>query len=869
MPSMKTNIHSDFTTWIFPLFEQGVRQVTWKSIKNRQIKFEARWIAFFVICILLGSIGDCLNKCGHPIFCIKNLDGVSLVILQIQGTIDTLSIAVLSLLGGRISESYLGIPLIDFALNRKPRWLKQMRIVCLLIILLSVNILVHLAELYNLVLALFLVSEGLICFSVMEIYEVFSGHIELGNEIKCYIEDKIGSGTHSDKINLLSKFCDEWKTKILSQSEPEFKIYQDVFDVIFKNIFLDETPNSRTELQRCVYDVIFALLHSENLALKKKGLCLVKRIYSNAWSCVSADKNKALGLTDGFHLFHTISDDLRNAVEQLPVSEVERELQWVTTSEYVLLVNYWVAGGSEDQGDLSALNSFAAAMGYYVARNKDQEWHSIIWEKPLAYLRAPLVCPEGRQEDMKRQQSTMLFRYAVSLVNSNMLDILGNSLYAQAIPRLYPPVDKYDALLVLKIHCYIYYLAEYESTECISDNLKNACKAFLRSDKIRHIFSDFLYRISSSKEVFNQALEKVLLKELKWLEFFPARAMSKTSIMGTVVRNYVLFITLYLFGEHDPHHLMDQVLSDEMVRYNLPLYLQDSDAVIRQLETFLMLLGIPENRPYREKAQEKYMVLEREAKRRLKKIELSQAAQQAQNEDPVSTEGSESQIRQYILEKFSPLISEDAKDGSKSTVDCFRMDTLSDMSVENLLLECLNEIAGGLSYGIYNDLRKSGFLQVVKRSDFPDDAEYIAYLKNNNADIVLGSQWLFHTRRYEDQKNIDRYLEGRKTIFTGFTNWGILLKDSSLQIYVEDVQVLIRPCSIGDSGARFDSEQSVYVYNVSGIDLKFTEDELTDYLKQKRRIVDVKIRLRTKKAEGSHGVLLWNDSMDAPGTLGP
>lgn len=839
--------------------------MTWKNIKSRQLTVEARWIVFFSLCILAGVTGDCLNIYGHPIFYVENLDGVSLVILQIQGTIDTLSIAILSLLGGRVSESYMGIPLVDFTLNRKPGCLKQRRIIILLIFLLSANIFFHLAKLYNTVLASFLISEGLICFSVKEIYEVFSGHIELGNEIESYLLYQIKTGTYGDKLDLLHKFCDEWKSIIANQSEPEFETYQKTFDAVFKNLFLNETPNSRTELQKCIYHVIHASLRSENPASKKRGLRIIKEIYSKAWAYVITDKNKALSFSDGFYLFHTISDDLRDAIEQLPVAEIEQELRWFNTAEYVLLINYWVAGKSENQSELQALNRFASAMGYYIAKNRDQEWHTVMWEKPLVYLRIPSICPEGKQENMKQQQSAMLFYYAVSLINSNMLEIIENSLYTQAIPRMYHPVDKFNALLVLKIHCYIYYLAEYESTECISDDIQSACKTFLRSGNIRRIFSEFLRQISLSKEIFNQDLEKLLFMELEGLEFFPPRAASKKMIMETVVRNYVLFITLYLFGEHDPYHLMDQVLSDEMVKYHLPLYLQDFDTTISRIDNFLMLLSTSEKYPHQKKVREKYMALERETKRRLKKIELTEAIEQSQDKNPASFEETKLQIQQYIIEKFSPLISEDAKTGTKIMINCFRMDILSDMSVESFLLEHLNDMASGLINGIFNDLNKTGSLQIVKRSDFQDDAEYIDYLKSSNADVVLGSQWPFFTKRYNDQKIVDLYLEDRKTIFAGFTKWGILLRNKSLQIYVEDVHISIHPPLIKDSGAKYDSERDIYIYNLSGIDLEFEENELTDYLNHKRQIVAVDIQFCIKKTDGNNGDLLLNDSANTAG----
>lgn len=836
----------------------------WKDIKREQVKIEALLIGVFILCILAGAFGDCLNRHGHPIFLVENFDGVSLVILQIQGTIDTLSIAVLSLLGGRVSESYMGISLIDFTLDRKPSYLKQKWIINSLIGLLSLNICFHIWGQYNMVLALFAISEGLICFSVKGIYEVFSGHIELENEIKCYLLFQFENGTRSNKLDLLHKFCDEWKSKILKQSEPEFNIYQNTFDAIFENLFLDKAPNSRTELQKCIYDVICVLLHSENPTLKKRGLCFVKEAYSKAWSYINSHENEVLGFSDGFYLFHAVSDDLRDAVEQLPVAEVERELQWFTTAEYVLLVNYWVAKGSEHQSELQDLSRFAGAMGYYIGKNRDQEWHATVWEKPLTYLRLPLIYPEGKQEDMKRQQAAILFFYAVSLVNSNMLEILENSLYTQAIPRLYYSMDKYCALLVLRIHCYIYYLAEYESTTCISTDIKHACQTFLRRDVIRRTFSDFLHRISLSKEIFNQELESLLLGDLEGLEFFPTRAASKTMIMGTVVRNYVLFITLYLFGEHDPNHMMDQVLSDETVKYHLPLYLENSGTTINQLDVFLTLVSTSEKLTLdfqKKKARLSYAALERETKRRLKETELSKPARQSQNGDPASIRQTEQQIQQYIREKFSPLISEDAKTSTQCAIDCFQIDILSDMSAEDLLLEHLSDIAGGLISGFNKELCKAGSLRIVRRSGFRDDAEYIDYLKNNDADIVMGNQWVFHTNRYNSQITVDQYLRERKTIFAGFANFGILLKGGCLKIYVGDVHISIRPPLVEDSGAKYDSERDIYIYNLSGVDLEFTKDELADYLNHNRQIVDVRISLFVKKTEGITGDSLQNDSM--------
>ena len=56
--------------------------------------------ALLFIFLVLGSIGDILNYNGNAYIHVKDFNSVSLAILQIQGTVATLTIAILSLLGG-------------------------------------------------------------------------------------------------------------------------------------------------------------------------------------------------------------------------------------------------------------------------------------------------------------------------------------------------------------------------------------------------------------------------------------------------------------------------------------------------------------------------------------------------------------------------------------------------------------------------------------------------------------------------------------------------------------------------------------------------------------------------------------------------
>lgn len=60
------------------------------------------------------------------------------------------------------------------------------------------------------------------------------------------------------------------------------------------------------------------------------------------------------------------------------------------------------------------------------------------------------------------------------------------------------------ALMILKHHCYLYYLAEHETLDCVSQELKNRAKAFLEDKEIVKAFNQFLISISErDKNLFD------------------------------------------------------------------------------------------------------------------------------------------------------------------------------------------------------------------------------------------------------------------------------------------------------------------------------------------------------------------------------
>ena len=98
----------------------------WNRIHKQNKKLECIALIIMAICFLLGGWCDwnVLIKDNVLIF-VKDINSFSLTILQIQASVGTLIIAIIALITGNISDSYMGVSISDFYLNIKPWKLTQ------------------------------------------------------------------------------------------------------------------------------------------------------------------------------------------------------------------------------------------------------------------------------------------------------------------------------------------------------------------------------------------------------------------------------------------------------------------------------------------------------------------------------------------------------------------------------------------------------------------------------------------------------------------------------------------------------------------------------------------------------------------------
>lgn len=108
----------------------------WGQIVQKQKSKEIRLIILLIVILTIGIVSDIAVACGRYTYTVHNYYEVSLAAIQVQATVFALTIALIALLGGRITDEFLGVKYNNFIMNIKPYFLTQKRIISLLLILL-------------------------------------------------------------------------------------------------------------------------------------------------------------------------------------------------------------------------------------------------------------------------------------------------------------------------------------------------------------------------------------------------------------------------------------------------------------------------------------------------------------------------------------------------------------------------------------------------------------------------------------------------------------------------------------------------------------------------------------------------------------
>ncbi len=121
----------------------------------------------------------------------------------------------------------------------------------------------------------------------------------------------------------------------------------------------------------------------------------------------------------------------------------------------------------------------------------------------------------------------MYFNYFYGLIKNGFGDIVKESLYVVGMQNLYSIQNRNEAIFYLAIQCYLYYLAERESEDCVRLEMKQDASSIIQDKQIK-LYNEYIIQLLTYNEDFlNLQLEEDIYKLLRSFNYIQDIQMLK------------------------------------------------------------------------------------------------------------------------------------------------------------------------------------------------------------------------------------------------------------------------------------------------------------------------------------------------------
>ena len=210
------------------------------------------------------------------------------------------------------------------------------------------------------------------------------------------------------------------------------------------------------------------------------------------------------------------------------------------------------------------------------------------------------------------------------------------------------------------------------------------------------------------------------------------------------------------------------------------------------------------------------------------------------------------ELVKYLRDCFSGLISEDIKTSSTGNVfrrngyhryTILRFAVFTDTDVEKLISGSYDQIfirfTNTLATGLWNGER----VDKVHKDKLSDE-ELLSYLEKRKDKVIIGSAHALRPRDYRNRSKVKEWLDSTEHYTNGAYGDALILDKGSLKLNFRNAQIGVKPERIDETGVQPNPDNGMYRYAPSvNMPVDFTEQELGQYLNDKRRIVDVSIEI--------------------------
>lgn len=827
-----------------------------------------------ILCLTIGTVCDwnvLVNK--NILIPVDDIQSFSLTILQIQATIGTLIFTIIALITGSISDSYMGISISDFYLSIKPWKLTQKKLIIISLGLCLAGVIFHSLGLYNVVFYLFIATLIVVLISINEIYSAFKGKNKQNDEIETYIYYMLESNIEfGKKLNVFQNFVLDWENVVDSQNQKSYDKFLEIFEKGMSAIWDYRTDEALSAIEQQCYSVSYCLLKSDKKMLQEYGIEFVQEIYDRLWSFILNGIEKKESILNeyesGFPFFTEIYGELIQSIDEMTVEDVEKRFKFDNLVDLVLRISIWFSykENNEDeeekekmryrryrynyQSDVSELSFFARYMGVYLRKqnNKNNIVNQEIWANVLNSWSSfsTYNIPEERVEDFLKTVVNSYFSYCYGMLVNGQENILKIGLYLKRMGNIIKLDNKYEVLLYLSVHCYIYYLAIRETDDCVSNDIRQSALNLWEDEDVRKAFKNFLNILSENPEWLELDVLNQMHDVVKRFEMFPQYRSSKYMIIEPVTSDFYLFIVLFMSHEY----LLPGILEKNIDDMRVFRYVSDGmgDKTIELFSELYQSISV------QNKSEElidkevglMYNDFEKMAKKKKKERYIRLAKEEQKNYELKINEEEickmiKANVIKDICEKFAPILVEEDEKNESIKVDLLRLfECTKSIDANDSINGNYSHINEHFLLGIENILSQRKVVDYKRRfKDFSDDMDFIKYLEEQHLYLLLGSRYIFKNKDYMVSAKYEKLLENYETIYTVSSN-GIALKRNSIQVCLHDVDVTIHPSNIQEEKVEYNEEDGKYKYAiVNGIPIDFDKDELNEFLYNSRKIINI------------------------------
>lgn len=529
--------------------------------------------------IIIGILTDTFFIKYIPQFMIAKIDNYydfAVVMFQIQATVTTLGIALVTLLSSTINDTIYGISISKFILNYRPKFLKQKYVIS---IMLSMNMLTFVCisiGAYNCVISVFMITFYLILYMTYEILTVFNGREPMKEEINKYIQANLSN------LDMLKNIFND--TILAIEQEKRIKVRENLDYELF--IFkISEELISNNKIREVWQDGLYAIF--SKLYRNSRGEELQEAyLYLDKFYEIIENHNHP----EKFVLWDKIKNSFFDSFKYYEFKDVSElnvfaSLRWkiykcttyddtegrVTRNnydvEYIFAYVYWNIFGNDHK---------LYGIDKSVIRDKKVEYYK--------YIRDGLDYDINNNEAVRKIIYNEFLFYTKILIDNCETDVI----YKTFIIEL---GDDYSEMKVvsknyfLTIIIYVYYLSEEENL--VNDRLKVFSKNLILD--IQQEMSRFISYFSFEGSISESLVNSIRMTLNRWE--YSTEESGKFLIMGSCIDSFLLFSTIYTEYNVDTLKKSFIAIIDTRILQFIQIYTNDKiTQLVKYYKDFILLV---------------------------------------------------------------------------------------------------------------------------------------------------------------------------------------------------------------------------------------------------------------------------------------